>query len=94
MTPSIAEDKCPVNGGFLRLGVMFSLPSCIVSRHDDDLVSSRVGSLYRGEAPRGLGPWAGALVGYGDKIVQTWTSHGVEEALTLRAAKRKSLAPD
>ena len=44
--------------------------------------------------PRGLGPWAGALVSHGHQIVQAWTSHGVQEALTFHAAKGKSLTPD
>ena len=106
---------------------MFSLPSGVVSRDDDDLVRSMVGSLYSPvnkdwgsdvtsvsineldllglSAPtgrhlrklsltRGLGPWVGALVGHGDKIIQPWPGHGVEKALTFHAAKRKSLAPD
>jgi hypothetical protein len=33
----------------LRLVVMFSLPSGVLSRDDDDLVRDSVGSLYRGE---------------------------------------------
>jgi hypothetical protein len=33
----------------LRLDVMFSLPSSVLSRDDDDLVRGRVGSLHRGE---------------------------------------------
>ena len=106
---------------------MFSLPLGVVSRDDDDLARSMVGSLYSPvnkdwvrtwhrcrsneldllglSAPtgrhlrklsltRGLGPWVGALVGHGDKIIQAWPGHGVEEALTFHAAKRKSLAPD
>ena len=100
----------------LRLVVMFSLPSGVLSRDDDDLVRDSVGSLYRGETgarflrccrharfmksvavteSRGdLGPWASALVGHSHKVVQTRTSDGVQEALTFRASKGKSLSPD
>jgi len=72
--------------------VMFSLPLGVVSRDHDHAVLSRHRSLHRGEIAqaraargswlrsslaRGIGPWAGALVGHGNQVVQPRASDSV-----------------
>ena len=72
--------------------------------HDDDLVGQRRmraskachihDRISDAASLRGLGPWAGALVGQGHQVVQARTSHRVQDALTFLVSEAKRLPPD